>query len=193
MRQAQGAVKHAGTKRTQRIRSGDRQAAKHGGNAPDRALDDHRDIGRCIQPQEGGRQSPIRVAEEYIRKNILMKAQAARQYSEWLEKFVIEQQRGLTEAASALATLQEQPARSVQARGTAKCGGCPPHALRKYLDSAYGGQAAHHPIPVSDATIVSRATLPLSKARPRSALIVAFATAVGAGARLDAGDDTARR
>ncbi|MGO7888545.1 GNVR domain-containing protein, partial [Rhizobium ruizarguesonis] len=35
--------------------------------------------------------------------------------------------------------------------------------------------------PVSDATIVSRATLPLSKARPRSTLIIAFAAAVGIG------------
>ena len=123
------------------------------------------------------------VAEEYIRKNILMKAEAARQYSEWLEKFVIEQQRGLTEAANALATFKSNPRdqfklAELQSAADAR------RTLYENTLTQFTEAKQRISYPVSDATIVSQATLPLSKARPRSGLIVAFATAVGTGAGL---------
>ena len=123
------------------------------------------------------------VAEEYIRKNILMKAQAARQYSEWLEKFVSEQQRGLTEAANALATFKSNPRdqfklAELQSAADAR------RTLYENTLTQFTEAKQRISYPVSDATIVSQATLPLSKARPRSGLIVAFATAVGTGAGL---------
>ena len=123
------------------------------------------------------------VAEEYIRKNILMKAEAARQYSAWLEKFVIEQQRGLTEAANALATFKSNPRdqfklAELQSAADAR------RTLYENTLTQFTEAKQRISYPVSDATIVSQATLPLSKARPRSGLIVAFATAVGTGAGL---------
>ncbi|CAN7554154.1 Wzz/FepE/Etk N-terminal domain-containing protein [Phyllobacterium sp. LjRoot231] len=123
------------------------------------------------------------VAEEYIRKNILMKAQAARQYSEWLEKFVIEQQRGLAEAANALATFKSNPRDQFKLAELQSAA----DARRTLFESTltqFTEAKQRISYPVSDATIVSQATLPLSKARPRSGLIVAFATAVGTGAGL---------
>ncbi|UXN62069.1 GumC family protein [Phyllobacterium zundukense] len=123
------------------------------------------------------------VAGEYIRKNILMKAEAARQYSAWLEKFVIEQQRGLTEAANALATFKSNPRdqfklAELQSAADAR------RTLYESTLTQFTEAKQRISYPVSDATIVSQATLPLSKARPRSGLIVAFATAVGMGAGL---------
>jgi uncharacterized protein involved in exopolysaccharide biosynthesis len=123
------------------------------------------------------------VAEEYIRKNILMKAEAARQYSAWLEKFVIEQQRGLTEAANALATFKSNPRdqfklAELQSAADAR------RTLYENTLTQFTEAKQRISYPVSDATIVSQATLPLSKARPRSGLIVVFAAAVGTGAGL---------
>ena len=123
------------------------------------------------------------LAKEYIRKNILMKAQAARQYSEWLEKFVIEQQRGLAEAANALATFKSNPRdqfklAELQSAADAR------RTLYESTLTQFTEAKQRISYSVSDATIVSQATSPLSKARPRSGLIVAFATAVGTGAGL---------
>jgi uncharacterized protein involved in exopolysaccharide biosynthesis len=123
------------------------------------------------------------VAEEYIRKNILMKAEAARQYSAWLEKYVIEQQRGLIDAANALATFKSNPRdqfklAELQSAADAR------RTLYENTLTQFTEAKQRISYPVSDATIVSQATLPLSKARPRSGLIVAFATAVGLGAGL---------
>ena len=123
------------------------------------------------------------LAEEYIRKNILMKAEAARQYSEWLEKFVIEQQRGLTEAANALATFKSNPRdqfklAELQSAADAR------RTLYESTLTQFTEAKQRISYSVSDATIVSQATSPLSKARPRTGLIVAFATAVGTGAGL---------
>ncbi|RUM07626.1 GumC family protein [Rhizobium chutanense] len=123
------------------------------------------------------------LARQYIQKNISMKANASRQYSEWLEKFVSEQQRGLAEAASALASFTSNPRDQFK---LAELQSATDARRTLYENTLNQLTEARQRItyPVSDATIVSRATLPLSKARPRSALIIAFATAVGLGAGL---------
>ncbi|PDT02705.1 sugar transporter [Rhizobium chutanense] len=123
------------------------------------------------------------LARQYIQKNISMKANASRQYSEWLEKFVSEQQRGLAEAASALASFTSNPRDQFK---LAELQSATDARRTLYENTLNQLTEARQRItyPVSDATIVSRATLPLSKARPRSALIIAFAAAVGLGAGL---------
>jgi uncharacterized protein involved in exopolysaccharide biosynthesis len=123
------------------------------------------------------------LAKQYIRKNILMKAEAARQYSAWLEKFVTEQQRGLTEAANALATFKSNPRdqfklAELQSAADAR------RTLYESTLTQFTEAKQRISYSVSDATIVSPATAPLSKARPRGGLVVAFAAAVGTGAGL---------
>jgi Mrp family chromosome partitioning ATPase len=121
------------------------------------------------------------VAREYIRKNVLMKAQAAHQYSDWLEKFLVEQQRGLTDAANDLADFKSSPRdqfKLVQLQSAAAAR----RALYENTLTQYSEAKQRISDPVSDATIVSPATSPLSKARPRSALIIGFAAVLGASA-----------
>ncbi|MBY5363291.1 sugar transporter [Rhizobium leguminosarum] len=123
------------------------------------------------------------LARQYIQKNIAMKANASRQYSEWLTRFVSEQQRGLAEAASALASFTSNPRDQFK---LAELQSATDARRTLYENTLNQLTEARQRItyPVSDATIVSRATLPLSKARPRSALIIAFASAVGLGVGL---------
>ncbi|QND18956.1 sugar transporter [Rhizobium leguminosarum bv. viciae] len=120
------------------------------------------------------------LAGQYIQKNIAMKANASRQYSEWLTRFVSEQQRGLAEAASALASFTSNPRDQFK---LAELQSATDARRTLYENTLNQLTEARQRItyPVSDATIVSQATLPLSKARPRSALIIAFASAVGLG------------
>ncbi|ANK92971.1 MULTISPECIES: polysaccharide biosynthesis tyrosine autokinase [Rhizobium] len=123
------------------------------------------------------------LARQYIQKNISMKANAARQYSDWLAKFMAEQQRGLAEAASALASFTSNPRDQFK---LAELQSATDARRTLYENTLNQLTEAKQRItyPMSDATIVSRAMLPLSKARPRSTLIVAFAAAVGLGAGL---------
>ncbi|MGO6902502.1 GNVR domain-containing protein, partial [Rhizobium ruizarguesonis] len=123
------------------------------------------------------------LARQYIQKNIAMKANASRQYSEWLTRFVSEQQRGLAEAASALASFTSNPRDQFK---LAELQSATDARRTLYENTLNQLTEARQRItyPVSDATIVSQATLPLSKARPRSALIIAFASAVGLGVGL---------
>ncbi|MGR9247636.1 GumC family protein [Rhizobium leguminosarum] len=120
------------------------------------------------------------LARQYIQKNIAMKANASRQYSEWLTRFVSEQQRGLAEAASALSSFTSNPRDQFK---LAELQSATDARRTLYENTLNQLTEAKQRItyPVSDATIVSRATLPLSKARPRSTLIIAFAAAVGLG------------
>ncbi|MCH4550587.1 Wzz/FepE/Etk N-terminal domain-containing protein [Rhizobium changzhiense] len=120
------------------------------------------------------------LARQYIQKNIAMKANASRQYSEWLTRFVSEQQRGLAEAARALAGFTSNPRDQFK---LAELQSATDARRTLYENTLNQLTEAKQRItyPVSDATIVSRATLPLSKARPRSTLIIAFAAAVGLG------------
>ena len=123
------------------------------------------------------------VAQQYIRKNVQMKAAAAQQYSEWLEQFVNEQQRGLADAASALATFKANPRdqfklAELQSATDAR------RTLFENTLTQYTEAKQRISYPVSDATIVSRATSPLSKAQPNNSLILAFALIVGAGSGL---------
>ncbi|WP_331376119.1 GumC family protein [Sinorhizobium chiapasense] len=123
------------------------------------------------------------VAQEYIRKNIQMNAQAAQQYSQWLEKFVLEQQRELSEAANALTTFRASPRdqfKLAELRSAADAR----RALFESTLTRYTEAKQRISYPVSDATIVSAATPPLSKERPRSSLILGFSIAVGTGAGL---------
>lgn len=123
------------------------------------------------------------LARQYIQKNIAMKANASRQYSDWLAKFVVEQQRGLAEAASALASFTSNPRDQFK---LAELQSATDARRTLYENTLNQLTEAKQRItyPVSDATIVSRATLPLSKERPRSTLIIAFAAAVGLGVGL---------
>ncbi|OWV79732.1 sugar transporter [Rhizobium sp. N122] len=123
------------------------------------------------------------LARQYIQKNIAMKADASRQYSDWLEKFIREQQRGLADASSALNTFNSNPRDQFK---LAELQSATDARRTLYESTLTQLTEAKQRItyPVSDATIVSRATLPLSKARPRSTLIIAFAGAVGLGAGL---------
>ncbi|MBX4959170.1 tyrosine-protein kinase domain-containing protein [Rhizobium lentis] len=120
------------------------------------------------------------LARQYIQKNIAMKANAARQYSDWLAKFMAEQQRGLAEAASALASFTSNPRDQFK---LAELQSATDARRTLYENTLNQLTEAKQRItyPMSDATIVSRATLPLSKARPRSTLIAAFAAALGLG------------
>ncbi|MFS2176998.1 GumC family protein [Rhizobium pisi] len=123
------------------------------------------------------------LARQYIQKNIAMKADASRQYSDWLEKFIREQQRGLADAASALSTFTNAPRDQFK---LAELQSATDARRTLYESTLTQLTEAKQRItyPVSDATIISRATLPLSKARPRSTLIIAFAGAVGLGVGL---------
>jgi len=123
------------------------------------------------------------LARQYIQKNIAMKADASRQYSDWLEKFLREQQRGLADASSALNTFNSNPRDQFK---LAELQSATDARRTLYESTLTQLTEAKQRItyPVSDATIVSRATLPLSKARPRSTLITAFAGAVGLGVGL---------
>lgn len=121
------------------------------------------------------------VARQYIRKNVMMKAQAARQYSDWLEKFLFEQQRGLTEATNALADFKSNPRdqfklAELQSAAAAR------RTLYENTLTQYAEAKQRISDPVSDASIVSPASSPLSKARPQTALIIVFATVLGASA-----------
>ncbi|RFB89988.1 sugar transporter [Rhizobium leguminosarum bv. trifolii] len=123
------------------------------------------------------------LARQYIQKNIAMKADASRQYSDWLEKFIREQQRGLADASSALNTFNSNPRDQFK---LAELQSATDARRTLYESTLTQLTEAKQRItyPVSDATIVSRATLPLSKARPRSTLIIIFAGAVGLGVGL---------
>ncbi|ACI56400.1 uncharacterized protein involved in exopolysaccharide biosynthesis [Rhizobium leguminosarum] len=123
------------------------------------------------------------LARQYIQKNIAMKADSSRQYSDWLEKFVREQQRGLADASSALNTFNSNPRDQFK---LAELQSATDARRTLYESTLTQLTEAKQRItyPVSDATIISRATLPLSKARPRSTLILAFAGAVGLGVGL---------
>ncbi|WP_064697466.1 polysaccharide biosynthesis tyrosine autokinase [Rhizobium aegyptiacum] len=123
------------------------------------------------------------LARQYIQKNIAMKANAARQYSDWLSTFISEQQRGLADAASALASFTSNPRdqfklAELQSATDAR------RSLYENTLNQLTETKQRITYSMSDATIVSPATLPLSKARPRSTLIAAFAAAVGLGAGL---------
>ncbi|WP_455274073.1 GumC family protein [Rhizobium herbae] len=123
------------------------------------------------------------MATAYIVKNISMKAQFAQQYSDWLEKILREQQRNLTEAANDLASFRTDPRdqyrlAELQSQADAR------RTLFENTLTQFTEAKQRISSPVSDATIVSPATPPLSKARPRSVLIIAFAIAVGFGAGL---------
>ncbi len=120
------------------------------------------------------------LARQYIQKNIAMKANASRQYSEWLTRFVSEQQRGLAEAASALASFTSNPRDQFKLAELQSATDARRNLYENTLNQLTEAKQ-RITYPVSDATIVSRATLPLSKARPRSTLIIAFAAAVGLG------------
>jgi uncharacterized protein involved in exopolysaccharide biosynthesis len=118
------------------------------------------------------------LAEEYIRKNVGMNGSAAQQYSAWLEGYLAEQQRGLAEAANALLIYKSNPREQfklaeLQSAADAR------RALFENTLTRLTETKQRISYPVSDATIVSQATPPLSKARPRGGLIVAFAGAVG--------------
>ncbi len=120
------------------------------------------------------------MAQEYISKNLQMKSDAAKQYSDWLERLVTEQQRNLTEAANNLAIYRANPRdqyrlTELQSQADAR------RTLFENTLTQYTEARQRISLPVSDATVVSPAVAPLSKARPRSTLIVAFALSAGFG------------
>jgi uncharacterized protein involved in exopolysaccharide biosynthesis/Mrp family chromosome partitioning ATPase len=120
------------------------------------------------------------MAQEYIAKNLQMKSDAAKQYSDWLERLVIEQQKNLTDAANNLAIYRSNPRdqyrlTELQSQADAR------RTLFENTLTQFTEAKQRISLPVSDATIVSPAVAPLSKARPRSTLIIAFALSAGLG------------
>ena len=99
------------------------------------------------------------LARQYIQKNIAMKADASRQYSDWLEKFIREQQRGLADTASALSTFTNAPRDQFK---LAELQSATDARRTLYESTLTQLTEAKQRItyPVSDATIISRATLP---------------------------------
>jgi uncharacterized protein involved in exopolysaccharide biosynthesis/Mrp family chromosome partitioning ATPase len=121
------------------------------------------------------------IAQEYIAKNLQMKSDAAKQYSDWLERLVTEQQKNLTEAANNLAIYRANPRdqyrlTELQSQAEAR------RTLFENTLTQFTEAKQRISLPVSDATVVSPAVAPLSKARPRSTLIIAFALSAGFGA-----------
>ncbi len=120
------------------------------------------------------------LARSYISKNIEMKSRAAKQYSDWLQQLVNEQQNGLTKAANELAAFRANPKdqyRLAELESQAQAR----RALFESTLTSFTEARQRISSPVSDATIVSPATPPQSKSSPRSALLLAFSLLTGAG------------
>lgn len=120
------------------------------------------------------------LARSYISKNIEMKSRAAKQYSDWLQQLVTEQQNGLTKAANELAAFRANPKdqyRLAELESQAQAR----RALFESTLTSFTEARQRISSPVSDATIVSPATPPQSKSSPRSALLLAFSLLTGAG------------
>lgn len=129
------------------------------------------------------------LAAHYIEKNLAMKADGARHYSEWLGRFVAEQQSALAKAAAALAAFKgggTGPRNQFQLAELESAANAQ-RALYENTLTEYTKVKQRISYPMSDATVISNATPPLTKARPRSGLVLAFALLLGAGLGLMSG------
>lgn len=120
------------------------------------------------------------LADEYIAKNISMKSSGARTYSEWLGRFVTDQQRELVDAANALSQFRatgdprdQFKLTELQSAAEAR------KTLYETTLTRFTEARQQISYPVSDATVISKAGLPLSKSHPRRGLVMAFTVLVG--------------
>ncbi|KQT79355.1 GumC family protein [Aureimonas sp. Leaf427] len=120
------------------------------------------------------------IATEYIARNIAMKSSGARTYSEWLGRLVTEQQRELVTSANALSQFRSEgdprdQFKLIELQSVADAR----KTLYENTLTRYTEAKQQITYPVSDATVVSKAGLPLTKAHPRRGLILAFSLMVG--------------
>ena len=120
------------------------------------------------------------IATEYIARNIAMKSTGARTYSEWLGRLVTDQQRELVTSANALSQFRSEgdprdQFKLIELQSVADAR----KTLYENTLTRYTEAKQQISYPVSDATVVSKAGLPLTKAHPRRGLILAFSLMVG--------------
>lgn len=125
------------------------------------------------------------VAEQYIAHDVAMKSQSAQQSSEWLEQRVALLKEQVFAADRAVTQFQL----SGDAAGQFKLAELKSVAdtyRRLYETYVLSWSEAKQRIsyPVSDASFVSRATVPVSKSEPKTALVLAFALVLGVSSGL---------
>lgn len=123
------------------------------------------------------------VSEQYIAQNVKMKSQAAFQSSEWLAQRVADLQEAVFSADRAVMKFQSSGDPGSQFKLTElKSVAETQHRLYETYLQSWSEAKQRISYPVSDATFVSRATIPVAKSQPKSMLLVAFALILGLGA-----------
>jgi uncharacterized protein involved in exopolysaccharide biosynthesis/Mrp family chromosome partitioning ATPase len=122
------------------------------------------------------------VAEQYIAQNVRMKSQAAFRSSEWLAQRVAALREAVFEADREVMRFRsagdpENQFKLVELTSVAETSR---RLYETYLQS-WSEAKQRISYPVSDATFVSRAAVPVAKSHPKSMLIVGFALLLGLG------------
>lgn len=125
------------------------------------------------------------VAEQYIAHDVAMKSKAAQQSSEWLEQRVALLKEQVFAADRAVTQFQLSGDAAGQFK-LAELRSVADTYRRLYETYVLSWSEAKQRIsyPVSDASFVSRATVPVSKSEPKSALVLAFALVLGVSSGL---------
>jgi uncharacterized protein involved in exopolysaccharide biosynthesis/Mrp family chromosome partitioning ATPase len=120
------------------------------------------------------------VSEQYIAQNVQMKSQAALQSSEWLAQRVANLQEAVFDADRAVMKFQSSGEPGSQFKLTElKSVAETQHRLYETYLQSWSEAKQRISYPVSDATFVSRATVPVAKSQPKSLLLIAFAMILG--------------
>lgn len=120
------------------------------------------------------------IAEQYIAHDIAMKSQSSRQASEWLEQRVAALRNDVFAADRAVAQFQSSgnPLDQFKLSELKSVADTYRKLYESYLSNwAEARQKISYP--VSDATFVSRAIVPVGKSQPKSALLMAFSLVLG--------------
>lgn len=123
------------------------------------------------------------LAEEYIAQNVRRKSQSAQQASEWLAQRVAELRDTVLAADRAVTRFQASgdPASQFKLTELKSVSATYRRLYETYLQS-WSEAKQRISYPVSDATFVSRATVPVAKSQPRSMLLLTFALVLGISA-----------
>ena len=120
------------------------------------------------------------VAEQYIAQNVRMKSQAALQSSEWLAQRVADLKEAVLSADRAVMKFQSSGDPASQFKLTElKSVADTHHRLYETYLQSWSEAKQRISYPVSDASFVSRATVPVAKSQPKSMLLIAFALILG--------------
>ncbi|WP_426130727.1 Wzz/FepE/Etk N-terminal domain-containing protein [Pararhizobium sp. PWRC1-1] len=123
------------------------------------------------------------VSEAYIAQNVQMKSQAAFQSSEWLAQRVADLQEAVFAADRAVMKFQSSGDPGSQFKLTElKSVAETQHRLYETYLQNWSEAKQRISYPVSDATFVSRASVPIAKSQPKSMLLIAFALILGLSA-----------